>query len=189
MASSPQSPASANDVLTSHSSDGHHHQTSASPSQDHCQTTISPSQDHCHTSLSPVNKDRQTSPSLGADMNDMLSLTEKLPTIVSASVPETTKPPQSRLGLLSLPPEIRNMIYDFLFTPVQDGTCWAVRANFLDTSLSGVRLPCYLCSKGSIHTFCTCVHPRQDTTHTAYTVFTLTNKHIHSTYIKHAALS
>ncbi|THX71296.1 hypothetical protein D6D05_08304 [Aureobasidium pullulans] len=180
MASSPQSPASANDVLTSHSSDGHHHQTSASPSQDHCQTTISPSQDHCHTSLSPVNKDRQTSPSLGADMNDMLSLTEKLPTIVSASVPETTKPPQSRLGLLSLPPEIRNMIYDFLFTPVQDGTCWAVRANFLDTSLSGVRLPCYLCSKGSIHTFCTCVHPRQDTTHTAYTVFTLTNKHIHS---------
>ncbi|THZ33580.1 hypothetical protein D6C90_08249 [Aureobasidium pullulans] len=180
MASSPSSLSSANDVLTSHSSDGHHQQTSASASQDHCQTTISPSQDHCHTSLSPVNKNRQTSPSLGADMNDMLSLTEKIPTIAGASTLETTKPPQSGLGLLSLPPELRNMIYGFLFTPVQDGTCWVVRAKFKDTSLRGVRLPCYLCSNGSIHTICTCVDFRQDTTHTAYTVFTLTNKHIHS---------
>ncbi|TIA46630.1 hypothetical protein D6C77_10485 [Aureobasidium pullulans] len=180
MASSPQSPSSANDVLTSHSSDGHHHQTSASPSQDHCQTTISPSQDYCHTSLSAVDKKCQTSPSADTDERDSTSPTAEAPAIASMSVLETTKALQSRLGFLSLPPEIRNMIYGFLFTPVQDGTCWVVRAKFKDTSLRGVRLPCYLCSNGSIHTICTCVNFRQDTTHTAYTVFTLTNKHIHS---------
>ncbi|THX94208.1 hypothetical protein D6D02_10176 [Aureobasidium pullulans] len=177
MASSPQSPSPANDVLTSHSSDGHHHQTSASPSQDHCQTTISPSQDYCHTSLSAVDKKCQTSPSADTDERDSTSPTAEAPAIASMSVLETTKALQSRLGFLSLPPEIRNMIYGFLFTPVQDGTCWVVRAKFMDASLSGFRLPCYLCSNGSIHTFCTSIWIPSDA---AYTAFTLTNEHIHS---------
>lgn len=108
----------------------------------------------------------------------MTSPIEGTPTIASASVLETTKALQSRLGFLSLPPEIRNMIYGFLFTPVQDGTCWVVRAKFMDASLSGVRLPCYLCSNGSMHTICTSVFAQQDTF--TYTALTLTNKHIHS---------
>lgn len=107
----------------------------------------------------------------------MTSPIEGTPAIASALVLETTKTPQLRLGFLSLPPEIRNMIYGFLFKPVQDGTCWAVHDKFTDTSLSGVRLPCYLCSNGSIHTICTPVLVRQDTT---FITFALTNKHIHS---------
>ncbi|THV64835.1 hypothetical protein D6C78_04293 [Aureobasidium pullulans] len=191
MASSPSSPSSANDVLTLHSSDDqnrhtspssldnqHHTSPSSSDNQDH--TSASPSQEHCHTSLSAVDINCQTSPSPDTDQSDMTSPIEGTPTIASASVLETTKAPQSRLGFLSLPPEIRNILYGFLFTPVQDGTCWAVRAKFSDTSLSGVHLPCYLCSNGSIHTFCTSVHPRQNATHTAYTAFVLTNKRIHS---------
>ncbi|THY71214.1 hypothetical protein D6C86_08351 [Aureobasidium pullulans] len=169
MASSPQSPSSANDVLTSHSLDDQNHHTSPSSSDNQDHTSASPSHDHCHTS-----------PSADTDQSDMTSPTEGTPAIGSASVLETIKAPQSRLGFLSLPPEIRNILYGFLFTPVQDGTCWAVRAKFSDTSLSGVHLPCYLCSNGSIHTFCTSVHPRQNATATAYTAFTLPNKHIHS---------
>ncbi|THV89093.1 hypothetical protein D6D27_06701 [Aureobasidium pullulans] len=169
MASSPSSPSSANGVLTSHSSDDQNHHTSPSSLDNQHHTSASPSHDHCHTS-----------PSADTDQSDMTSPIGGTPAIASALVLETTKAPQSRLGFLSLPPEIRNMIYSFLFTPVQDGTCWAVRAKFRDTSLSGVRLPCYLCSKGSIHTFCTSVHAQQITTVTAYTAFTLPNKHIHS---------
>ncbi|KEQ81019.1 hypothetical protein M438DRAFT_338400 [Aureobasidium pullulans EXF-150] len=169
MASSPSSPSSANDVLISHSSNhpDPHMSSSSSDNQDH--TSVSPSQDHCHIS-----------PSADTDQSEMTSPTEGASAIASASVLETIKAPQSRLGFLSLPPEIRNMIYGFLFKPVQDGSCWAVRANFRDTSLRGVRLPCYLCSNGSIHTFCKSVHAQQITTVTAYTAFTLPNKHIHS---------
>ncbi|TIA32892.1 hypothetical protein D6C79_09098 [Aureobasidium pullulans] len=174
------SPSSANDVLTSHSSNQSdpHIPSSSSDNQDH--TSASPSQEHCHTSLSAVDKNCQTSPSPDTDRSNMTSPIKGTPAIASALVLETTKTPQSRLGFLSLPPEIRNMIYSFLFTPVQDGTCWGVRAKFMDASLSGVRLPCYLCSKGSVHTFCTSVHAQQITTATAYTAFTLPNKHIHS---------
>ncbi|THV93854.1 hypothetical protein D6D25_09377, partial [Aureobasidium pullulans] len=100
-------------------------------------TSASSSQDHCHASLSVVDINCQTSPSPDTDQSDMTSPTEGTPAIASASVLETTKAPQSRLGFLSLPPEIRNMIYSFLFTPVQDGTCWGVRAKFMDASLSG----------------------------------------------------
>ncbi|THY45745.1 hypothetical protein D6C97_08514 [Aureobasidium pullulans] len=166
MASSPSSSSSANDVLTSHSSNQSdpHIPSSSSDNQDH--TSASPSQDHCHIS-----------PSADTDQSEMTSPTEGASAIASASVLETIKAPQSRLGFLSLPPEIRNMIYGFLFKPVQDGSCWVVRANLKDTSLRGVRLPCYLCSNGSIHTFCKSVHVQQDTTCTA---FTLPNKHIHS---------
>ncbi|THW81975.1 hypothetical protein D6D15_10440 [Aureobasidium pullulans] len=180
MASSPQSPSSANDVLTSHSSNhpDPHMSSSSSDNQDH--TSASPSQDHCRTSLSAVDKNCQTSPSPDTDESNLTSPSEETLSIAGASILETTKPPQSRLGFLSLPPEIRNMIYSFLFTPVQDGTCWGVRAKFMDASLSGVRLPCYICSNGSIHTFCRFVDAPQDTTHTTYTAFTLTNKHMHS---------
>ncbi|THY86350.1 hypothetical protein D6C89_07199 [Aureobasidium pullulans] len=180
MASSPSSSSSANDVLTSHSSShlNPHLSSSSSDNQDH--TSASPSQEHCHTSLSAVDKNCQTSPSPDTDRSNMTSPIEGTPAIASALVLETTKTPQSRLGFLSLPPEIRDMIYGFLFTPVQDGTCWVVSANFLDTTLTGVRLPCYLCSNGSIHTICRVVDAPQDTTHTTYTAFTLTNKHMHS---------
>ncbi|THY12851.1 hypothetical protein D6D00_10353 [Aureobasidium pullulans] len=191
MASSPSSSSSTNDVLTSHSSNhpNPHLSSSSSDNQDHTSpscsdnqdhTSASPSQEHCHTSLSAVDKNCQTSPSPDTDRSNMTSPIEGEPAIASALVLENTKTPQSRLGFLSLPPEIRNMIYGFLFTPVQDGTCWVVRAKFKDTSLRGVRLPCYLCSNGSIHTFCKSVHAQQITTATAYTAFTLPNKHIHS---------
>ncbi|CAC9888950.1 unnamed protein product [Aureobasidium pullulans] len=169
MASSPQSPASANDVLTSHSSDDQNHHTSPSSLDNQHPASVSSSQGHCHTS-----------PSADTDQSEMTSPTGGTPAIASVSALETIKAPQSRLGFLSLPPEIRNMIYGFLFTPVQDGTCWVVRAKFMDASLSGVRLPCYLCSNGSIHTICTSLHAQQITTATAYAAFTLPNKHIHS---------
>lgn len=169
MASSPSSPSSANDVLTSHSSDDQNHHTSPSSLDNQHHTSASPSHDHCHTSPSP-----------DTDESNLTSSTEETLSIVSASVLGTATAPQSKLGFLSLPPEIRNMIYSFLFTPVQDGTCWGVRAKFMDASLSGVRLPCYICSNGSIHTICRFVDAPQDTTHTTYTAFTLTNKHMHS---------
>lgn len=189
MASSPQSPASANDVLTSHSSGDHdsHTSTSSFHNLDHTSpsssdnqhhTSASPFQDHLHASLSAVDKNCQTFLSPVATMNDTRSPTEGTPAIASASALETIKAPPPRLGFLSLPPEIRNMIYGFLFKPVQDGSCWVVRANLMDTSMSGVRLPCYLCSKGSSHTICTPVFAQQDTF--TYTALTLTNKHIHS---------
>ncbi|THX97153.1 hypothetical protein D6C98_07626 [Aureobasidium pullulans] len=180
MASSPSSPSSANDVLTSHSSDDQNHHTSPSSLHNRHHTSASPSQNNFHTSLSTPDENYQTSQSPDTDRSNMTSPIEGTPTIASASVLETTKALQSRLGFLSLPPEIRNMIYGFLFTPVQDGTCWVVRAKFRDASLSGVRLPCYLCSNGSMHTICTSVYAQQITTATAYAAFTLPNKHIHS---------
>ncbi|THX06357.1 hypothetical protein D6D13_06565 [Aureobasidium pullulans] len=167
MASSPQYPSSTNDVLTSHSSDDQHRHISPSSLDNQDHISVSPSQDHCHIS-----------PSADTDQSEMTSPTEGASAIASASVLETIKAPQSRLGFLSLPPEIRNMIYGFLFKPVQDGSCWVVRANLMDTSMSGVRLSCYLCSKGSSHTICTPVFAQQDTF--TYTALTLTNKHIHS---------
>jgi hypothetical protein len=65
---------------------------------------------------------------------------------------ETTK--STQVGFLSLPPEIRNMIYHYIFAPVRDGTCCVVYADWGITRLQGFRRNCSLCRSAMIHRIC-----------------------------------
>jgi hypothetical protein len=55
---------------------------------------------------------------------------------------------------LSLPPEIRNMIYHYIFTPVRDGTCLVVYTDWDMICLQGIRRKCFLCKSAQVHTTC-----------------------------------
>ncbi|KEQ69612.1 hypothetical protein M436DRAFT_56018 [Aureobasidium namibiae CBS 147.97] len=110
-----------------------------------------PSQDFDHTSSSPLSSplslDRSTLPSESHTSNMATSARD-------ASALDTTKSSQRGFPFLSLPPEIRNMIYHYLFAAVRDGTCWRIYADRYGTRLKGLRRTCRLCRSGQTHTTC-----------------------------------
>jgi hypothetical protein len=72
---------------------------------------------------------------------------------------EITKFTQAGFPFLSLRPEIRNMIYHYIFTPVRDGTCLAVYADRDVTRLRGFRRNCCLCRRSTLtHMTCQSEH-------------------------------
>ena len=71
-----------------------------------------------------------------------------------ASALDTTVFTQRGFPFLSLPPEIRNMIYHYLFAPVRDGTCWRIYADRDVTRLKGTRSSCYICASRLAHKTC-----------------------------------
>lgn len=72
----------------------------------------------------------------------MSSIEEEPVAIASASTLETNKPTEAGFPFLSLPPEIRNMIYHHIFTPVRDETCWTIYADFKASVVKGFRRKC-----------------------------------------------
>lgn len=71
---------------------------------------------------------------------------------------ESTKSTQAGFPFLSLPPEIRNMIYHHVFTPVKDGTCWRIHAPLSGNRLKGVQSTCVFCCANLTHTTCHAEH-------------------------------
>lgn len=74
----------------------------------------------------------------------MASAQEELAPIADASALQVSKSAQAGFSFLSLPPEIRNMIYHYIFTPVRDGTCWTIYANIDASVVKGFRRRCRL---------------------------------------------
>jgi hypothetical protein len=90
---------------------------------------------------------------------------------------ETTKSTQTGFPFLSLPPEIRNMIYHYIFTPVRDGTCLAVCADWGVTRLQAIRHDCSLCRSTLEHTTC---QSKQVLTKDTYFAFDLSSNYTRS---------
>ncbi|KAG9676297.1 hypothetical protein KCU99_g9006, partial [Aureobasidium melanogenum] len=86
--------------------------------------------------------------------SNMSSIREESAPIADASALEITKPTRAGFTFLSLPPEIRNMIYHYIFTPVRDGKCWMIHANFDNDHLKGLRRDCYRCKLQQPHNTC-----------------------------------
>ncbi|KAG9662606.1 hypothetical protein KCU64_g1845, partial [Aureobasidium melanogenum] len=91
----------------------------------------SPSSDLHHTPESP---EPQTS--------NMPSVKQALASITSASTIESKKSIQAGFPFLSLPPEIRNMIYHYIFASVRDETCWTIYADTDASVVKGFRRKC-----------------------------------------------
>ncbi|KAG9527657.1 hypothetical protein KCU93_g4989, partial [Aureobasidium melanogenum] len=82
----------------------------------------------------------------------MSSTREESAPIADASALQITKPSRAGFPFLSLPPEIRNMIYHYIFTPVRDETCRVIYKPHSDGYLVGVRRRCQL--TGLEHSTC-----------------------------------
>ncbi|CAD0082645.1 unnamed protein product [Aureobasidium vineae] len=75
--------------------------------------------------------------------------------IASASALKITKPNQAGFPFLSLPPEIRNMIYHYIFTPVRDGICLVIFTHLDDHHrIRSSRLKCNACRLDLQHPSC-----------------------------------
>lgn len=81
---------------------------------------------------------------------------------------DTTVSTQRGFPFLSLPPEIRNMIYHYLFAPVRDGSCWRIYADRSGTRLKGLRSTCRLCRSGLTHTTCYAEYEAVKDMHSAF---------------------
>ena len=115
------------------------------------------------SSPSPLGPDHSSLPS-ASHINDMAASAR------DASALDTTTSTQRGFPFLSLPPEIRNMIYHYLFAPVKDGTCWTVYTDLFVTRLKGLRRTCHLCRSGLTHTTC---HADCEDVKDMYTAFQL----------------
>ncbi|KAH0026815.1 hypothetical protein KCU78_g4224, partial [Aureobasidium melanogenum] len=93
--------------------------------------------------------------------SNMSSIREESAPIADASALEITKPTQAGFTFLSLPPEIRNMIYHYIFTSVRDGNCWAVYTTWDDDRLQFFRRKCTLCLPNADHATCLATYIRE----------------------------
>lgn len=98
---------------------------------------------HHHTPASPEPR-----------TSNMSFIEEKSISIAGASALESKRPTQAGFPFLSLPPEIRNMIYHYIFTPVRDGKCLAIHAPWDAHRLQGFRRDCSLCRLNKEHDTC-----------------------------------
>lgn len=76
------------------------------------------------------------------------------PAITNASRLETKGSAKTGMSFLSLPPEIRLMIYDYLLTPEKDGTCRAIYVDEPTGTLKGCISTCEECVRKLAHTNC-----------------------------------
>ncbi|KAH0154050.1 hypothetical protein KCU67_g9216, partial [Aureobasidium melanogenum] len=104
------------------------------------------------TSPSPSSDPRHTPASSEPQTSNMSSVEEESVSIASASALESNESTQAWFPFLSLPPEIRNMIYHYIFTPVRDETCRVIYKPHSDGYLVGVRRRCHL--TGAEHITC-----------------------------------
>ncbi|KAG9740371.1 hypothetical protein KCU73_g9225, partial [Aureobasidium melanogenum] len=106
------------------------------------------------------------------------SFKEETAPIADASTLEVTKPAQAAFPFLLLPPEIRNMIYNYIFAPVRDGKCWIICTDYKNTRLRGFRRNCRCCSSGIAHPTC---HPKLETNFDGFrSILEITDNYTHS---------
>lgn len=98
----------------------------------------------------------------------MSALEEESASVRDASVLDATKSSQTGFPFLSLPPEIRNMIYQYLFTSVRDGTCLQIHTDWNGARLKGVRSDCFLCRSRLSHKTCQSSYVSVDDMHLAF---------------------
>jgi hypothetical protein len=108
--------------------------------------TPSPSAPLDHTTSLSSLLDHHTSLPRGSHTNQ--------PTLSKEESAMETKSSQAGFRFLSLPPEIRNMIYHYIFVPVRDGTCRRVHIHPKEPRLKGIRSSCFICRSALPHTTC-----------------------------------
>lgn len=111
----------------------------------------------------------------------MSSTQEEPASIADASALEVTNSTRAGLSFLSLPPEIRNMIYHYVFTPVRDGACLVVRTNRSGDRLDGLRRKRVHCSRNLPHPTC---HPKLNTSDEHPEEFAFTDNYVHSNILR-----
>ncbi|KEQ62461.1 uncharacterized protein M437DRAFT_66332 [Aureobasidium melanogenum CBS 110374] len=131
-----------------------------------------------HPPSSPPSSDlHHTSASPRTHTSSMMPAQEETAYIAGASALESNKPAQAGFPFLSLPPEIRNMIYHYIFTPVRDGKCLAIHAPWDAHRLQGFRRECSLCRLNIEHD--TCFARFNHEQHLSY-AFELPHNHVQS---------
>jgi hypothetical protein len=114
--------------------------------------TASPSAplDHTQSLASPLDIQQA---SLPKSHTSKVSLPKELNDVATASM-RPTDSTRAGLSFLSLPPEIRNMIYHYILTPVKDGTCQQINIHWHEARLKGVRSSCFVCPTNLPHATC-----------------------------------
>jgi hypothetical protein len=107
--------------------------------------------DHTSSMPSPPSLHRTSLPTISRT-NNMSTSEQQSASAANAAALESTKSTQAGFSFLSLPPEIRNKIYHYIFT--KDSTCWRIHQDTCEPRLKGVRGICSLCRSTLRHKIC-----------------------------------